>query len=345
MEFYQLELTGFEDSYQSSNLLDFKEENFYLRLTGPDMHPNDSFYIEVPKEFSKKSIKDVFDYVFPTKNKERSERKQDLEVDVFPELPSIYDYFADIIDDEKKGNVVIDWSVNFGPRYINLEEIVEKQCCVSTYEGESFKALHLIADLYDVPFKEYDDPKNVTSDKQEFRGLFLHYMIANHGLDTISKSQLHGGVKDAVEYCERQNLIITKEDPSNSNNIKIEMTNQGVKQINELESENNYYLETYEKFASVHVEDEFVDFDVEDGLDLRAAAMRYDEINPYRANMVINLFTGVFDEVADRYEEELQSDKFFAKYLGAAASSEIELTNSEFENVLMQGKGLSDEEF
>ena len=340
MESYQLELTGFQDEYQSPHLIEFKEDPFYLRITCPDSHADDSFFMEVPAEFSQKTIQEALDYTFPNNPAERAERRENLEVDMLPDLPSVYDYLANLLEEE---NVVLDWSANLGPRNISLDEIVDSHCCLSHYKDEehdeTFKILHLVIDEYDVPFKEYEDPQGVITDKQECRGLFLHYMIANHGLNSISKSQNNGAVKDAVEYCERQNLITVTED---NDAIKLEMTDQGEKQIQQLEAENQYYADTYEIFASVYVEDDHIEFGAEEGVDLRMTAMRYDEINPYRAAMVINLFTGAFDGVVDNWEQELQSDKFFARYLGAAAIAETDLTDEQLESVMIHGKEVNE---
>ena len=57
-----------------------------------------------------------------------------------------------------------------------------------------------------------------------------------------------------------------------------------------------------------------------------------------RANMIINQFTGVFDDNAENWEEEMRSEKFFARYLGGAAQSEVDLTDEEFERVMIEGK-------
>ena len=71
---------------------------------------------------------------------------------------------------------------------------------------------------------------------------------------------------------------------------------------------------------------------------MRIAAMRYDGLNPYRANMVINLFTGVYDDHADNWQNEILSEKFFARYLGGAAVRESELSDAEFELIMHEGK-------
>lgn len=340
MDNYQFVVTGCNDEYQSATLGTFKNENFNLRITHTDMHPDDSFYIEAPFELSRKTIRELLDFVFPESKNEQRERKQSLDVEDYPELPDLYGYFMELIKEEQAGNLVLDWSINFGPVKIDLNEIVEDHCCLTTEpeNGDKYKTLHLITDEYDVPFGEYDDPQAVIEDKKEFRGLYLHYMIANHGLKKINSPQDHGAVKDGLDYCESQNLIVLDKDPLDSDVLIITMTNQGEKKVKELEDECDYYVEKYDIFSNVYVEDEFIDFDTKDGIDLRIAAMRYDGLNPYRANIVINLFTGVFNNTVDNWEKEICSEKFFARYLGGAAVSEIELTDEEFEKVMIEGK-------
>lgn len=344
MDKYDLSLNGITDEFQADTLKNFSGSDFYLRLTHFDMHPDDSFYIEIPSDYADKTVEDVLKFVFPEEKEEQSARIKDLDVEEYGELPGLYDFFLELIKEEHSGNLVLDWSVNFGPININLTSAIESFCCLTTETdtGEQYKTLHLIVDEYETPFRDYDDEQAVAEDKKEFRGLYLHYIIANHGLKSIDESKNHGAVKDALEYCRNQNLITIGQ----SNPLEITLTNQGEKKAKELGDECDYYKEHYDIFASVLIEDEFVDFEADEGLDLRMAAMRYDGLNPYRANMIINQFTGVFEDNAENWEEEIQSEKFFARYLGGAAQSEIDLTDEEFERVMIEGKkaaGILDE--
>jgi len=337
MSGYQLTLTDIKDDYGSPDLTNFQSDNFYLRISDVDMNPDDSFYIEIPGEYASGNVGDLLKYVFPENNSEREERISQLDVDEYGELPDLYDYFYDLLKQEKSGEVVLDFSINFGPVNILLTENVEKHCSLTTEDGEKYKSFHLIVDEYEVPFNDYDDTHALENDKLEFKGLYLHYFISNHGLEKINDSQMDGPIQDAVTYCKEQNLI-TIINEENAGYTKITLTNQGQKFIQELQDECNYYIEKYDIFSNVYADDEFVDFETEEGVDLRMAAMRYDGLNPYRANMVINMFTGVFDDHEERWEEELRSDKFFARYLGGAAISEIEFTDDEFERIMIEGK-------
>ncbi len=230
-----------------------------------------------------------------------------------------------------------DWSVNFGPANVNLEEKVNDHAALTFEEDseESFKIFHLVMDLYEAPFKDYTDHEALANDKKQWRGMFLHYMIANHGLDMITAAQHTGEIKEAVDYCVMKNLITTDED---ADGIHLRLTNQGERFISETEDENQYYIDKYEIFANTYVDDQFIEFDHDDGDDLRFIAMRFDEINPYQANMVINMFTGVFDDVAENWEQELRSDKFFARYLGGAAIAETDLTDDQLEQVMIAAR-------
>ena len=325
MQQYELTLTGITDDYQASGLADYSDENTFLRVTLSGMHPDDSFYIEVPSEFASGSIDELFEYVFPSKHDQQKERIRTLDVDEYPDLPNIYRYLVELLGSEEQGEVVLDWSVNFGPVHVDPSTMVQEHCSL-TYEEhteESYKTLHLVLDEYAMPFKDYDDHKALHDDKKAFLGLYLHYVILNHNIETISSPAISGNIKTALDYCLNANLILL--DESGDADISISVTDQGIKKIAELEDECQYYIDNYNIFASVYVEEGFIDFESEEGIDLRMAAMRYDGLNPYRANMVINLFTGVYDDHADSWQSEIQSAKFFARYLGGAAVHELGL--------------------
>ncbi len=338
MQKYELTLTGISDDYQASDLVDYRDENTFLRVTLSGMHPDDSFYIEVPAEFASGSVDALFEYVFPRSQDQQKERIRTLDVVEYPNLPNIYLYLLERLESAKKGEVVLDWSVNFGPVHFDFSTMVQEHCSL-TYEKdseESYKTLHLVLDEYDMPFKDYDDPKALDDDKNEFLGLYMHYVIINHNIRTVPSAAIRGNIKAALDYCLNRNLI--RVDEGENLGLSISVTDQGFKKITELEAECQYYIDNYDIFARVYVEEGFVNFESEEGIDLRMAAMRYDGLNPYRANMVINLFTGVYDDHAHNWQKEIQSKKFFARYFGGAAVRESELCAEEFEQIMLEGK-------
>ncbi len=338
MHRYELTLTGIIDDYQASELVDYSDENTFLRVTLLDMHPDDSFYIEVPAEFARGSVKELLEYVFPSKPDQQKERIRTLDVVEYPNLPDIYMYLLELLESEKKGEIVLDWSVNFGPVHLDVSTMVTEHCSL-TYEEdtkEAYKTLHLVLDEYEMPFYDYDDLKALDDDKKEFLGLYLHFVIINHNIETVPSSAIRGNIKDALDYCVNQNLILL--DENEGLYISISVTDQGKRKITELEEECQYYIDNYDIFANVYFDEGYIDFETEEGIDLRMDAMRHDGLNPYRANMVINLFTGVYDDHADNWLKEIQSEKFFARYFGGAAARGSELSAEEFEQILIVGK-------
>ena len=338
MQKYEHTLTGITDNYQSSDLAGYRNESTILRITLSGMHPDDSFYIEVPAEFARGSINDLIEYVFPLKHDLQKARLRTLDVVAYPNLPDIYMHLVELLESEAKGKVVLDWSVNFGPVHVDPSTLVQEHCAL-TYEEDtkvSYKSLHLVLDEYETPFKDYVDSKALLEDKKEFLGLYMHYIILNHSIETVPSSAIRGNIKEALDYCFNANLILL--DKSGDSEISISVTDQGIRKITELEEECQYYIDNYNIFASVYMEEGFLDFESEEGTDLRIAAIRHDGLNPYRANMIINLFTGVYDDHADTWQNEIQSEKFFARYLGGAAIRESEMSAEAFEQIMLAGK-------
>jgi hypothetical protein len=337
MQPFHMTLEGFTDEYQSPRLINKRNEDFYLRLTGASMNPDESFFILVPAEMSRGRIQETLEYAFPASQRDRKDRKDNLEVDVYAELPALYDHFAGLIDEERRGEAVLDYSVNDGPAGITLDKIVDNHTTLSTLDetGESYKVLHLVVSDYPVPFTEYTDPADVQYEKKQARGLLMHYFIVNDGLNAISPAQYTGAVKEALDYCQEQNLVILNRTDSR---IELKTTDQSDRFISTIEGENEYYKNKYEQFAAVLVEEDWIEFDHDDGIDLRVAAMRYDGINPYRAVMIINMFNGAYDGLAKNWEEVLRDDKIFARYLGAAAKADIPLSEEQFELVMQEAE-------
>ena len=338
MRKYELTLTGITDTYRAAGLADYRDENTFLRVTLSGMHPDDSLYVEVPAQFASGSINEMVEYVFPSNHDQQKERIRTLGVGEFPDRLNKYVYFTKLLESETKGEVVLDWGINFGPAHMDFSAKVQDHCSLS-YEkdsNETYKTFHLVLTVYEMPFKDYDDQKTLHADKKELLGLYLHYLICNHKLETVPAYTITGNTKEAFDYCLDQNLIML--DESEDSNLLISTTEQSKKMISKLEEECQYYIDNYDIFTSVYVEEGFIDFESEEGIDLRMAAMRYDGLNPYRANMVINLFTGVYDDHADCWQHEIQSEKFFARYFGGAVIYELELDTYEFEQVMLQGK-------
>ena len=342
MQTYKYTLAGIIDDYQASDLVDYCDANTVLRVTLSDMHPDDSFYIEVPAEFADRSLNELFEYVFPSKQDQQKARLRTLDVVENPNLPAMYMHLVELLESEKNGEVVLDWSVNFGPVHLDVSTMVQEHCSL-TYEEdseESYKTLHLVLDEYEIPFSDYEDLKALDDDKNEFLGLYMHFVIINHNIKAAPSSAIRGNIKAALDYCLNENLILLSE--IDDSDISISVTNQGINKITELEEECQYYIDNYDIFASVYFEEGFIDFEGEEGIDLRIAAMRYDGLNPYRANMVINLFTGVYDDHAENWQKEIQSEKFFARYFGGAADRRLELSAEELEHIVLEGKKIID---
>ncbi len=335
---YELALSGITEHYRAADLADYRDQNTVFRVTLSGMHPDDSFYIEVPAKFASGSIIDLLEYVFPSEPDKQKDRMSALDVVEHPDLPNIYMYLAELIESEAKREVVLDWSINLGPVHVDPSVTVQDYCSLS-YEAtsaESYKTLHLVLDEYEIPFKDYEDQKVLHDDKKAFLGLYLHYLICNHNMKTVPSSAIRGNLEEALDYCIDENLILL--DQSEGSIITISVTEQGRKKIAQLEQECQYYIDNYDIFSSVFFEEGYIDFKSEEGIDLRMAAIRYDGLNPYRANMVINLFTGVYDDHADSWQNEIQSEKFFARFFGGAAVQELELDAEKFEQVMLQGK-------
>ncbi|MBD3315452.1 MAG: hypothetical protein GF344_06665 [Chitinivibrionales bacterium] len=332
---------GWVTEYKSPGLIDLDGENFYLRMVTTDMDPNDTLYMEIPAEYETKPIARVIEEFFPADTAEREKIKGGLETEDFPELPEIYDYFADIVHDARRNHLVIDYAVQGGPISIDTNEIAYEHLSLSTETAsrEMYKILHLILDLHNKPFGDYEDQAEAAKDQKAFRGLYFYYLVHKQVVTSLETSQISDEVEEALNYCEAQNLVKAKK-ALLGDQIKVSLTQHGKEYFRELYDEAAYYTENFEIFSHVYAGEDYIRFNHVEGADYRIQVMRHEGVNVYRAVMVMSLMNGTFDPSFEQWESELRSDTFFPKYLGACADTDIDMSESDFRAMIEKGKAL-----
>lgn len=332
-------VSGWHDEYKSADLMDFDGEDFYLRMVMVDMDPNDTLYLQIPADYETKTIARCLADFFPADHASREKVKSELEVEDFPELPEIYDYFCAIIDDERCGRVTLDYAINGGPTGIATSAMVYDHLALTREiaSREAYRVLHLILDTYNVPFGDLDDQLEVAKMKRMFRGLYLYYLVYKQKVGVIDPTRIYDEVLDAVTYCEEQNLLKRKK-ALIGNVLKLVVTDHGKKQFDELYNEAQYYVSQFEMYAHVFVDDDFVRFNHVAGKDYRIQVMRHEGIDIYRAVMIMSMMNGTFDQTSGNWEQELRDEKFFARYFGACVNTETEMSAKDFSAMVEEGK-------
>ncbi len=332
-------IPGWQDEYQSSELMDFEDFDIYLRLVTVDMDPDDTMYICIPAGSETKSISRLMKDIFPDDSSEREKVKETLETEDWPELPNIYDYFYSLFADERAGRSIIDISINQGPENINKEDLVHKHLAISKEIGgvEVNRVLHLIMEIHNVAFGDYADQKDAEKEKKALRGLYLYNAVYSKKGIEIDESKIYGELEEAVNYC-KENDLIKEKNVWGKDSVKLALTKKGKEYYEELTNEAGYYVDNYEVFSRVYHDEDYIRFNHVEGQDYRIEAMRADGVNVYRAVMVMSLINGTFNETIENWEEELHSPNFFDRYLGACSNQGTDLTDSEFDMMMSEGK-------
>jgi hypothetical protein len=334
-------IPGWRDEYKSAGLMDLDGEDFYIRLVTVDMDPNDTLYMQIPESYETKTLARLLTDFFPSDSSAREDIKGKLEVEDFPELPEIYDYFCGIIEDDRCGRLLLEYSVNGGPTGIKSSEMVYEHLSLSEEKSsrEKYRVLHLIVDMYNVPFGDLDDQVEAERMKRSFKGLFFYYLVFKNKLSVIDPSRIYDEVKESITYCEEENLVKCKK-ALIGNDMKLTLTDHGKSYFSKLYDEAQYYVSNFEIFSHVFTDDNFVRFNHVEGKDYRVQVMRHEGIDVYRAVMVMSLMNGTFEEAALQWEEEIRSPMFFARYLGSCVNEEIEISKKDFVSMISEGKKL-----
>ncbi|MBN1602144.1 MAG: hypothetical protein JW915_11075 [Chitinispirillaceae bacterium] len=330
---------GWTDEYKSTRIMDFDGEGFYIRLVTIDMDPNDTFYMQIPAEYETRSVARCISDFFLLNESGREKIKATLEVEDFPELPEIYDYFCDLFEDERCGRLILEYSINGGPSNINVADLAYDHLSLTEERSsrEKYKVLHLILDTQNVPFRDIDDQAEVKRMKMSFLGLFLYYHVTKQNVSTIDPSTIDGEVKDAITYCEDNNLLKCKK-VLIGDDMKLTVTDHGKKYFDELYDEAQYYVSNFEIFSHVFVDGDYIRFNHVEGKDYRIQVMRHEGIDVYRAVMVMSMMNGTFDDSKDEWEKEMRSINFFSRYFGACVNTDIEMSKQDFVAMIKQGK-------
>ncbi len=332
-------ISGWTDEYKSAGIMDLDGEDFYLRLVTVDMDPNDTFYMQIPADYETKSIARCISDFFLADKTGREKIKASLEVEDFPELPEIYDYFCDLFEDERCGRLVLEYSINGGPAGIDATNLVYDHLSLTEerVSREKYKVLHLILDTYNTPFGDLDDQLEVARMKKSFLGLYLYYQVMKQKISTIDPSIIDGEIRDAISYCEEQDLLKCKK-VLIGDDLKLTLTEHGKQYFNELYDEAQYYVSNFEIFSHVYVDGDYIRFNHVEGKDYRIQVMRHEGVDVYRAVMVMSLINGTFDVDGNDWEKEMRSPHFFSRYFGACVNTDMEMSKNDFIAMIEQGK-------
>ncbi len=333
-------IPGFTDVYKSTEIMDHDGFNFYLRLTMIDMDPNDTLYMEIPADYETKPIEKLIVDFFPADEAAREEIKSELEVEEYPELPEVYDYFYNQIDDARNGRTILDYSISKGPESIATTDLVYDHLSLTKEDasGEPFKVLHLVLEIHNVPFSDFTDQVEAARLKQEFRGLFLFALVHGGRVTEIAPEHIVDEVAEAIAYGEEKDILKCRK-ALMGDQMKLSVTGNGKKFFEELYNEAQYYTSRFEIFSKVLVDEDYIRFNNVDGEDYRIQVMRHEGVDVYRAVMIMNIMSDSLEQVAD-WEQEVRSPNFFARYLGACVNSAIDIPQQTLRLMIKQGKEL-----
>ena len=295
---YSKQVPGASCTFQPSDLDEYKDDPWDIRVSIGDAPLEEAFYITVNEpEAIRKSIRELLnEYVL------NIERQHELDISDYPELPFLQQQLIEYFKSADSGKLKLDVFVNNNTRSgpTSTLEMAKNLLGTCVYDDHSYD--YCVLDLIILPHAEEMSSVAKSSYLNKYAETFL-LMLLNYYIDdqtdysklctesTIgyflgnfnckSSFQIQGG----LQRLESSGLIAKvgkgEKLSVDENNYGLTLTEAGYEKIDEINQEIANLMDKYDYFDSVSVSPPALG--VPDGFDARVQMMEYDGIDIERA--------------------------------------------------------------
>jgi hypothetical protein len=324
------EQPGADLVFQPSDLGDYAKDAWDIRISIGDAPLDEAFYFTVnDSDAVRLTIGQLLDqYAL------NPERRSELDVAEYPELPFLQEELIQYVANERKGLLDLDWYVNHntlsGP--VNLHQTARTHLSVCTYHdgSEDYRVLDLIL----VPSVREPSPSEINRMRREYGELFLllllDYQLAQGdaamaafveepAVDAWLKHRPEMAYRhfmDGMKDIENRGLIMKQvgEEALGSaagQGVRVELTKAGRTRLDGIMDEYQSAADYYNQFDSVSIAPPGLG--VPDGFDARVQMMEYDGLDCERTLVIQILAQGrdewfTLDEFHEAYDSFLICD-------------------------------------
>lgn len=281
-----------------------------LRVSLGEMELRDAFHVTLPAECARLTAGGLLDRVFGGDDEARRRLLDSLDVSANPDLPDMYRELVEVVRLWRDGRCELGVYVNWGPRIALVESVGAH--VVQSADGAA--ALDLVLEQTFEPLAWFARQGGDADDLLGWlRGCVLLYFMDKHGFELSAEPDRR--LLPVAEALRDRGLVTVPEDGG-----AFAITGEGRAYLGELIAETEDYIDRYEVFASVRVDEEAetVEFGVRDGLDLRAQVYEDEGLDPLRVVFLLRLYDGTLDESLARWREEIHEAGFYDRLLRPA---------------------------
>lgn len=335
---YTKEVDGVMLDYMPSDIRDYDGTDFDLRVSFSDDPLDYAFYVTVPAEAERLTLRGLIDQHLLGVTREDRERISGLlDTEANPDLPQLYLAVRRAFDDQRRGKAVVRFHLNRGPLDVNLDDPVSRHFSRAFSEsfGFDYRLVDLVIDVIDLPNLVLP-PERQTELTREFRLIVLLYFMDRHSRDFAFEGRNLdiSGIEQVADWAVTRNWLdlATKQVDGDYKGVYVR-TEEGNKLLRGIVRETDNLIKQYDQYADVTL-DEPPRFRTGRGDDLRIAVYRAEGIDPLRAAFLMNLENGLYDAA---WQDIFRDDAFFRELLQIVGAPS-DLPPQKLERIIRAGK-------
>ncbi len=339
---YDKDVDGVQLDYMPSDIRDYDGGDFDLRVTFGDDSLEDAFWVTVPGTAESLTIRQLIERHLLGATKEDRERiVESLDTAANPDLPEMLVAIRRAFDDMRKGEAVVRFHLNKGPRDVNLDEPVPRHFsrAFSRRYDFDYRLIDLVIEVTDIPGIAIP-PERQEEMKREFRLWLLLYLMDRFGQDFVFEGRNFDttGVEAVADWAVTRGwLDLSAKDVRGDYKAVYARTESGNTLVRGLVRETDDLIKQYDVFADVTA-DEPPLFRTGRGDDLRIWVYRAEGIDAVRAAFLMNLENSVYDR---DWQAVFGDDAWFRELL-TVGGAECPVTPQKLDRIIRAGKAWND---
>lgn len=295
----------------------YGEAPVQLRVSLRDTDLYDSFEVTLPARYTRLTLINLIDAVFPEDAVASQEFREGLDVRSNPDLPDIHLSLSEVFDTWRRGDCALHFFVNVGLE-IKLKERVGDYLSVrrptdGTPPNSPFLDL-VVEQTFDVlaKFEEWGGDK--TALLQWLQTNTLLYFLDKHGFQLRSDTQDDAARRVLPIALDLQSAgLLSQSDPTG----RFEITEEGRRTLGDMIAETEALIDQFDVFKDVayDLDDEVAEFGRGYGADYRVQVYDAEGLDVVRTVFLLRLYDGTLDEHSDSWLEDIHDADYFNEVL------------------------------
>ena len=335
---YAKDVEGVLLDYMPSDIRDYDGTDFDLRVSFGDDPLDDAFWVTVPGEAEKLTLRELIDqHLLGRTREEREHIAELLDTETNPDLPELYLAIRRAFDDAARGKATIRFHINKGPQDVRLDDPVMNHFsrAYSRRYDFDYRLIDLVLEVTEIGALAVP-PERQEELKREFRAILLLYLMDRYGRDFAFEGRTFDtvGVEAVADWAVMRGWLdlSTKTVRGEYKGVYVR-TAEGTKLVRGIVRETDELIKKYDHFADVTL-DEPPQFRTGRGEDLRIHVYRADGVDPLRAAFLMNLENGFYDQ---GWESVFSDDGWFHELL-TVAGAPCPVSPQKLERIIRAGR-------